>query len=159
MIQALSTEKRNQIGLKIKNSSKLLGCQRGCSRTTSWAFSPMRSGLRRTMSPPPKTWLWLWAPSFRCIGHRRPPTSRGTRHILSQEFLNHPQGTVILASHKTGSPTLGLHTRCPPNSMHIVLRHVWQIIINHMANIVHVQPTGSNIRSHQYLKPSTAKPF
>jgi hypothetical protein len=66
---------------------------------------------------------------------------------------------IILARHKTGGPAYGIHARRPTDTMDIIFRHIRQIIIDHVADIVHVQSSGRNVGRHQYLKTSTAKTF
>jgi hypothetical protein len=65
---------------------------------------------------------------------------------MSQQRLDCAQLITILGSHETGRSSGHLHSGSPSNTMDIVLRTIWQIVIHHMADIRHVNPAGSDIR-------------
>jgi hypothetical protein len=65
---------------------------------------------------------------------------------MSQQHLDRAQLITILGSHETGRSSGHLHPCGPSNTMDIVLRTIWQIVIHHMADIRHVNPAGCDIR-------------
>jgi hypothetical protein len=68
---------------------------------------------------------------------------------VPQQRFDRAQLITILKGHKTcGSPS-HLHSSCPSNTMDIVFRAVWHIIIDHVANIGYIYSPGSNIRRNK----------
>jgi len=48
--------------------------------------------------------------------------------------------------------TFGTGTGSAANAVHIIFRHIGQIVVDHMRQLVNVDTTGRNIGRYQYLQ-------
>ena len=76
-------------------------------------------------------------------------SAASARDGLTQEFLNGPDLMGVLRSHKARCITEGLHSGRPADSMDIVLRTVRNVVVDHVADICHIDPAGGNVGRHQ----------
>src|ERR1700686_1241057 len=59
--------------------------------------------------------------------------------------------------HQTGGESLRSRAAGAADAMDKVLGHLWQVIIDHVRDIIHVQATCGNISSHQHLELTLLK--
>src|SRR4249919_2154179 len=77
---------------------------------------------------------------------------------MPQQRFDRAQLIMFLEGHETGCSPGHLHPGCPSNTMNIVLRTIRQIIIHHMADICHINPTSCDIRRDENSDLSSFKP-
>lgn len=78
---------------------------------------------------------------------------------MAQEALDVSKLLMVFPCYKTCGPTCGLHPSRSSNTMHIIFRAVGQVEVDHMADVRHVDPTGGDIRRHQYTECPAPKSF
>src|SRR5689334_12050140 len=109
-----------------------------------------RLGQRSPPSAPltsPRPWL---------IG-RRLWTAGGPWHHMAQKAFDGVELRRIFGGDKTCGAPCGLHSRRPADPMHIILRAMRQIEVDHVPDVGHVDAPCRNIRRHQDLKHAPPK--
>lgn len=79
------------------------------------------------------------------------------RHSMPQQRFDRAQLVTFLEGHETGSLPCHLHPGRPSNTMNIVLRTIRQIVIHHVADICHINPSGCNVRRDENFDLSSLK--
>jgi hypothetical protein len=98
-------------------------------------------------TPPPLTVTSeTFSPSPRMLTITGAGASFCQRHSMPQQGLDRAELITILGSHETGSSPGHLHPGCPSNTVDIVLGTIRQIVIDHVADIRHVNPASCDIR-------------
>ncbi|EGE47413.1 Hypothetical protein APO_2102 [Acetobacter pomorum DM001] len=73
------------------------------------------------------------------------------RHSFANGAFNIAQPSPLFCITEGNSPAITPGTCCTTNAVHVAFRHVWQIVIKHVADIVHINTAGGNIRCHQHF--------
>jgi len=71
-----------------------------------------------------------------------------TRNGLPQELLNRQKGPRVLNRHKTRRGANRIHPSRATNPMHIILRDVGKVVVDHVANIRHIQAATCKVGGH-----------
>ncbi len=88
---------------------------------------------------------------------RRVPWDRGLADTGAGEPFDCEKQRRLVRGHEAGRPPAGCGARGPANAVDVVLRHVGKVEIDDVADVRHVDATGSDVRGDQHPDPSAAE--
>ena len=78
---------------------------------------------------------------------------------MTQQPFDVPKLLMILARDKTCGPSRSFHPGRSADPVHVILRTVWQIEIDHMADVSHVDAAGCDIRRDEHPEGAAFESF
>lgn len=91
------------------------------------------------------------------------PVCRGATRCelngFTKQLFNRAPLKVILGGDKAGRLTCRIHAGSSADPMDVVLGTIRQIVIDHMSDIRHINPTRGDIRRDKNAKRPALKPF
>ena len=84
-------------------------------------------------------------------GHKIPTPTGGNWNFHFQNLLNILQFAHLIGRHKGNRPAIAAGPRGPANAVHIVFRHIGQVIIVNETHIRNIETPGCNIGGDQHF--------
>ena len=78
---------------------------------------------------------------------------------MTQQPFDVPKLLMIFTGDKTCGPSRGFHPGGSADPMDVILRTVWQIEIDHMADVSHIDATGCDVRRDEHSEGAALESF
>lgn len=133
----------------------------------AWLNGASRWGLPGPIAASVSESFWsVWSLSSGSCGgcvasvlYRRWRIARGAWDRLTQEFLDRSNLILVVVRHKARCTTHRLHPSGAPDPVHIVLRALREVVVDHVTDIGYIDSAGRNIGCHQHSIAPAAEAF